>query len=228
MLDLEYLKSYVGKTWNRKTELDLDKFRFENRMRQFSLQPLNCVVVCNNQSKNEIKGIGVNKPHDLIMDNFGIYFASLFKVVNNTLVQISIKNVAGTSRNLSIWTATATTAYYNAINANKGCKLKIGEGGAAVLRTQTALNNDFDAGNEANYISISTNTYNSAVGVATYQGVVIASNSGDILESGFFMDWYQTSTGAVETFMMSREILNEAIPFVSGDPILVKYDWLLS
>ncbi len=186
-------------------------------------------------SKGKIESVGINKPDDLILNNFGYWLAALIQPPTSwaggtTYASTTLKDTANTSRTVATY-ANACSIYAGTFNyagtaQNTGTYLQVGSGTTTAARADYNIETAFGTAPESGVFSTAVGSY--AAGYISFSGAVTAGGSGTVNETGFFGKWiYGTPNSAVEVdvanFMLFHDNLETGQPFTAGQTINCSY-----
>jgi hypothetical protein len=224
------LEDYKGKTLNNRIQNELDKYALEQRLKannnnsMFGVQSM--VIIGAKKHGDMIKSVGVSKPNDLILNNFGNFWAALFTALNNSAIPFTMRDITDSEFTYRTYRETSTNPRtYNEGGANLGSQIGIGSGTTEPVRSNTDIETYFGSSPESTRQNTSTGGWNTDNGHVTYVYAITAGGSGTIRETATFGVWKEIN-GNVKTNMLTREVLDTFQDFSATDPISVKYTWI--
>ena len=218
---------FLGKEWKddvRGATLDqriIDQCLKANSKRASKGNILTENVLCFiTDKKNEIKELGLNKPNDLMTNNFGNFLAGFFTYARNTArtSYAVMKEVDGSSLSLPVW-ITATSDF--PIQASH---IRVGSGSTAPARTDYKIETPFTTSCEADYATTSEGSFFNTQ-MATIVSLACG-GSGTIRETGMFFRMQYTSSFQYY-FLMFHDALAPEVTFTAGQTAHVVYGVVL-
>jgi hypothetical protein len=168
-------------------------------------------------SKGKIESVGINKPDDLILDNFGYWLAGIYrKPVLLASTSVSLKDTSNTS--LAVYTYDSSFPFST---GTSGTVIKVGSDDTAPARDDYNITAAFGTSPESDYIDTNTGSY--AATHATFSGSVTAGGAGTTKETGVYGLWRSTGAGILYYFMLFHDILDTPQAFTAGQIINVSY-----
>jgi len=225
MINQELLK-YIGYTKNSKTLNDIHKELKENRINNLNYSPKYlpmALVTTHEKDSTEIKNIGASIPTDLIMDNFGEWFAKMFKAVTTGSQNVTLVDSGGVNRIIRTF-KNFGAQYFSKSNVTVGTGIKAGQSSTAPART------DFELGSllpspEGDIRSTTTGAFNSGLGqVKASSSTTGALANGTVRETGLFVSWQDTGATS-RIFLLAHDSISPSVSFVIGQFINVEYTW---
>lgn len=229
----DYLKEFVGKTYNRKTLNHVNSF-YRDRFGKFSARSLDkfSLVACLEPSKRyqEILGLGGSSllQHsktkeiipNLILDNFGKALACLFSNAAN--VQ-PVKDVTNTTRNINFYRSTNNVGD----RAAQFVDIKLGSGALAPTRGDYEIQTPLTTAPESNHLTINAGAY-TVSNTVIYQGDANPTGgTGTVNEIGTYGNWIDGNTGLIYYFLLAHDAISPGVPFTSGRLLRGSYTWQL-
>ncbi len=230
----------LGLTFNKRLEQAIHKkaraeaaeFLLERMQRglpiHLRLHETACVAVTD--KKKKILDVGLNKPNDLVLDNFGTFLTGLLRAPQLGDTRVSLNNLSGVGRLCTMWGFQPSTSYNMSFNVYcqyqcntpMGCFVQVGSGATAAARSNVAIETAFGTAPESGRFGASNSSYGGGtLGIAGSTG---AGGAGTIREAGlFFVCFYSTGGSVYDTFMFFHDILGAPVAFVAGNTIIVSY-----
>ena len=174
------------------------------------------VAVAILNSKGRIESVGINKPDDLILDNFGKWIAGMFRPgIPLSITTVSLKDDSNTSRDIYTYT---NTAYFN--YGSSGTVIKVGSGTTTPERDDYTIETPFGTAPESGYIDTNTGSY--ANTHATFSASTTAGGNGTVNETGVYGYW-RDSGSTTRYFMLFHDLLDTGQSFTAGQIINISY-----
>lgn len=218
-------KQFLGYTFSKRLEQRMLREHTERMLKEVDHKIFECAIVSVLDKRRRIKGIGLNVPNDLILDNFGTWLAGLIRApADSTGPAVSLKDAAGTSRTLNIYGRGAASVqifnHSDTTTPSLGTQLQVGSGTTPAARTDYAITTPFTVVPESDRFATGPGSY--AAGAISLSGAITAGGSGTANETGFFAVWNDT-TPAARTIMLFHDILAAGVAFTAGKIINVSY-----
>jgi len=206
------LKQLIG----HPTPKNLDEIIRESIKLRDPFQHFSTVII---SQGDIIKGIAQSKPNNLILDNFGLLLAGIFRTPVALLgPAIVLNDDTDTVRDVFAMGVTAST--FNAVAAQAlGSSIKVGSGTTAATRADFDIETAFIVAPEDAAFDTGPGAY--AAGSIAIAGAIISGGAGTINETGMFGVW--SHIGALARFMLFHDILVAGEAFVLGNTITVAY-----
>jgi len=181
------------------------------------------VAVAVTDQKHMVLEAEINHPNDLILDNFGEFWAAhLHGVEQTTTTSIaSLVDDANVSQNLLIYGDASIYGMWNHHTYEPGVVLAVGSGSSAAARDDYCIETPFGSSPEDSYFNCGNGSY--AAGYISTVGSVSAGGSGTVNEVGLFLKAVNWTAMILKTFMLFHDILGSGIPFSAGNIINVSY-----
>lgn len=168
-----------------------------------------------------IKGISQSKRNNLIVDNFGVLLAGLFKTQTTTKTEVTLQDEGDTGRTVCTYgTWAASARNFNNYTTSSGTKLKMGSGVTAATRGDYDIETDLPTSPEDDFFGSGTGSY--AGGAVSIGAALTAGGNGTINEVGLFGYWHDNNT-SVYNFMLLHDILTSGEAYVIGNTLTVAY-----
>ena len=164
-------------------------------------------------SKGKIESVGINKPDDLILDNFGSWLAKIYRTPVYAASAASLKDITNTARDVLTYNND-----YGFANYGCGTNIGIGSGTTTADRADYNIETAFGTSPESTVFGTTTGSY--AAGYISFSGAVTAGGSGTVNETGVFGFWYYSSYA---NFMLFHDNLETGQPFTAGQTINCSY-----
>ncbi len=221
------LNSLIGRSFNEKSKFQAEKILSEIHSRAQS-RTVSKTALCYILDKDEIKGVGgstLMKTKDgkivsnLILDNFGVWLAAIFRKNVGGNLAITMPDDGGVIRNVHIYNL---SPLFNSGLGNSGSALKVGSGTTAPTRSDFEIETDFVASPEnLDFALGSSPTYFSGPGNFQSAGSIIAGGSGTVNESVHELIF--NAQAVQRTFTIFRDIITPAQAFLAGQTIALSY-----
>jgi len=217
----QLLLEYRGKTFSDKLKESIQKHLVENRIKQMKyenkLLPMCLVCV---QEKKEIKSIGCSIPSDLINDNFGRMFASLFRPQATGVTNFTIQDQGNTSRTMRHYNSNP-----NAFNNSGNRFIQIGSGNTTPTRQDFNIENAFSNGGAEDVKQFFSNAgYNPVTGQIKQSVTFNATGAGVIAETTDVQNGLDAG-GINRGWIWNRDLISPTSSFIGGQQIFVEYTW---
>lgn len=218
---------------NEKHQRELQMMRMEHDLTEMKagrmqLRPQHLcegsiVTALKSTTQPKIREIGFNTPDDMIMANFGSWFASLIQPPSGVnVVGYTMADISNTSRAtiVSAGVGYSPSGYtFNGSNS-AGTQIQFGSGTTAPTRTnyamQTPLGNAPENARFPSGSAVYANLY------VTFGNVIVAGGSGTINEIGMFGYWLWSG---LNTFLLARDVLGAGVSYVAGNPLVGTFTW---
>jgi len=216
------LQELIGETKTPKLIDDCYKIYKENLYKKFpqyfEKQNTKMFSLVSITEKNEIKGIGMSKVDDLLLDNWGIFLNGF---IGGTGSDITLTRSGGATNQLRLWGAGGS---FNTTNAGAlGSRIAVGTG------VTPATRQDFNI--EAGTLNLISGNggYNSGLGKVDIPANLVSTSSFLLSETGLFGVWiFNPTSPLIDSFMLSRDNISPAVSVIIGQSINVDYQLLLS
>ncbi len=222
----DLLNSLIGQSFNQKSKFEAYKILTEIHSKAQD-RSIGKMALCYIVDKNEVLGVGGSTllkdkkgkiVSNLILDNFGILLAGLFKGGSGEK-SVVIKDVGGI--NQTLFAVATVSIKFNQQNATK-ILLAVGSGSLAPARTDFKIQTAFGTAPESLSFDTGIPVYNSGLGNFKSLGSIIAGGSGTINESVLNPNWVN-SGGAIKNFTIFRDIISPGQSFIAGQSITLEY-----
>lgn len=174
-----------------------------------------------NPKTHKILDAAINKPNDLILDNFGLWFAGL---IRNPVVGASgttCKDIANANKVVLCFGQQAGSAYnFNLSAYATGSYVQVGKGQTPPLRSNYNIETAFGTAPESGVFGSGAGSY--AAGTISFSASVTAGGSDTAYETGFFGRWID-QTQALVTIMLFHDLLASGVPFTPGKLLVTSY-----
>ena len=215
-------KKFLGKIFSKRLESRLLREHTERMLKEVDRRIFESVVVSVLDRKGRIKGIGLNVPNDLILDNFGLLLASLIRAPVAAVTAFNMTDVTGAVKSFNSYSSGGASAYTfnNSLTAAiaLGTQLQVGSGTTAPSRGDYCIETAFVTAPESGRFATGIGSY--AAGAISFSGAITAGGSGVVNETGFFAIWRNLAT---PTVMLFHDVLAAGVPFTAGKIINVSY-----
>jgi len=224
----ESLNSLIGQSFNQKSKFEAERILDEiHSVAQDRL--IGKKTLCYATDKGEIKGVGGSTllkdrktgqiVSNLVLDQFGIFLAGIFKSRTTGVNTIIIKDTGGTDRSVRMYSSTGTFNEGTPI----GMEVQIGSGTTPPVRTDVFLETPFITTPEAGaFAAVSNPVWNSGQGTFKYAATISAGDSGTINEAIMRAAWGDI-VPQVKIFTLFHDAISPGVVFVSGQSITVEY-----
>lgn len=175
-------------------------------------------VFCAIGHKNKIADIAINKPNDLILNNFGAWMAGHFRPVSNALTNITVTDWTNVSRTASSYGQGSNSIV--CMNNNIGTMMQVGSSTTAPARTDYTIGTAFATAPESAAFNTTTGSWGG--GSASFSGAISAGGNGTVNETGVQLRFCDTA-GALQTCMLMHDKLASGVAFTAGQTITVSY-----
>lgn len=240
----DYLKNFVGYTAKQKVLMDAHKFILEqHRKYQNGFGMPKVVISCIDPKTNEILGLGGSSlllhkktgkiVPDLILNNFGIYFAGSFRAVGGGTTTVVLKDDGAVDRNVRTYSADTGTSLSTATNGvgaavTLGTKIKMGSGTTTPARADTAIQTALATAPESGYLDTNSGGWTVNNTVIYQADANPTGGSGTVNEAGTFGEWTHTLTSTSKAdFMLTRDAVSPGVAFTAGKLLRAAYTWTL-
>ena len=224
----DLLNSLIGQSFNKKSKFEAEKIL--NEIHSIAQdRTINKKALCYILDKNEIKGVGGSTlikdkngkiVSNLILDQFGIMLAAVFKFFGATSHVFTIKDELGVLQSMRSY---STANVFNNLSGNQGQNFQVGSGTTPPARTDFVIETPFGTPPESSAIQPTTNpVYVSGLGNFKTAGLITAGGSGTINESVMRMVWEQNAA-VNKMFILFRDIISPAQAFVAAQAIALEY-----
>jgi len=226
----DLLNSLIGQSFNQKSKFEAEKILNEIHSKA-QARSIGKMALCYVLDKNEILGVGGSTllkdkktgeiVSNLILNQFGIWLAGMFHRFTGGTTSRVIRDITNTNRTINVYSSIAT---YNLILAGSlGLQLQVGAGSTAPARTDFNIETPFGTAPESTpKIPISDGAFNSGLGNFKTNISISAGGSGTVNESVVNFSW-RDSFGTTRGFVVFRDIISPAVPFVVGQTIALEY-----
>jgi len=160
----------------------------------------------------------------MILDQAGIWLASLFKKTDGSILAMPlIKDTGGVNRNFFSYGNNTARPFNNSGLGSLGMQVRVGSGSTIPARTDFSISSPFVVAPESNDFNATTNpVWNSGLGNFKYLGSLTAGGAGTINESILLGNWLDNSD-IVRKLALFRDIISPAKSFVIGQSIALEY-----
>jgi len=175
------------------------------------------------EPKGIIKGIGQSKRNNLILDNFGIWLAAMFRapVINVTKTVVLVGDDGANNDVCTYGKAAAGKTPFLCETTTVGTRIFIGSGVVAATRADFHVTTPFIVAPEDDFFDSGTGSYGAgSVGIA---GAIVSGGAGTVNEVGMYGRWYEETGDTEDDHMLFHDILVSGEAFVLGETITVTY-----
>jgi len=224
----QLLEDFKGKTKTQKLLDDIGKIYKENLRKEFpkyfEKESTKSYCIITTLENTEIKNIGMSKIDDLLLDNWGQIMGLMF--LTTTQKAGIVKDIAGNLENIRFWGNgnNQRTIYFAQAGATAGMLIKTGTSASTPQRS------DFNLNALTQTMISSNGAYNSGLGKVTMPSSKVSTINETIAEAGLFQLGNLAFGNSVnqDTFMISHDLINPAVPVTIGQAINVDYQYILS
>ena len=225
----EYLLDYIGKSKTEKLSQDLRKYANECNLKKSISLPMSLVCVLP-PLDNEIMGLGMSVPNDLILDNFGFYLAGII----GRATPINLIDDSGVARSRIFKQSSTLGMFANTqrdfapnVPLTCGWAFKLGSGTTEPERDDFAIETDLPNSPENAYQPTLQGSHNSGLGtVNVVKNYPNASGSGVIKEMGLFDSLSNFNLVPNSTIhMMTHDLIDPVVPYSVGQIINLELIW---
>jgi len=227
----DLLNSLIGQSLNQKSKFEAEKILNEIHLKAQS-RLIGKKALCYVTDKNEIKGVGgstlLQDPKtgqivsNVILDQFGIFLAGIFKRRTGGANTVSIKDITNASQTLNIWNSSATFCLASPVSG-VGYEVQVGSGTTVPARTDFNIETAFGTSPESlKFSAVSNPVWNSGQGSFKYAATISAGGSGTINET-IQLALKATAAVGIKTFAVFRDSISPGVAFVASDTITVEY-----
>jgi len=170
--------------------------------------------------KGKIESVGINKPDDLILDNFGYWLAGLIRTPVQASTSVTLKDSSNTNRTVAIFATSGNYPFNMYFYQKCGTQLMVGSNATTATRADYTVGTAFGTAPESGLFDTSTGSY--AAGYISFSGAVTAGGSGTVNETGFYGYWAGNSADSY-SFMLFHDNLETGQPFTAGQTINCSY-----
>jgi hypothetical protein len=169
----------------------------------------------------KILDAAINKPNDLILDNFGKWLAALIKTPVNNANAFTMVDTGGATRTFYAYgTSSGSYWYFNYSGAYTGTYLQVGKGQTAAQRSNTNIQTAMGTAPESTVFGTGNGSY--AAGNISFSSAITAGGADTIYETGFFGYWYDT-VATLRTIMLFHDLLQSGVAFTAGKSLVTSY-----
>jgi len=161
-----------------------------------------------------IKGIGFNEPFDLMLNNFGLWFAMLVSTPGATPT-CTVTDTGNNARTLQAYGGNV----FDNVNS-MGTRLQLGSSSTTPARTDIAIGTALPTAPESGVFGSGAGSY--ASGVVSWSASVTAGGAGTVRESGFF-GYFGDNVGTLRTIMLFHDLISPVVPYVAGNVLTCSY-----
>lgn len=248
----EWLKNYRGHTFSDRLQSEIIKGVFEEHAKfKYNIPFLKngiyeqlgkkCLIACIEPNTKELLSVGSSSLlkdestgmiiDNLILDNFGIFFARLFIPPAAAVgADISLKDDGGVARNYKMYnggnTGDSTFNFVIGTACAMGTQIKMGSGSSAVARTDFKIQTSLPSPPESGYLNTNDGAY-TAQNTVIYQGDANSTGGGStVREAGSFGVWEHSGVPcALAKIMISHDAISPVVPYTSGKLLRGAYIW---
>ena len=171
---------------------------------------------CSN-NKGKILDIAINMPNDLILDNFGNFYAAIVRTPVSATATFTLNDIAPSAQTVAVYQQyTASILNYT----GGGTQLQVGKGTTTPLRTNTSIETAMGTAPESTRFGTGAGSY--ANGYISFAAAITAGGADTVNETGYFNYGFNTA-GAFKTFMMFHDKLGAGVSFVAGNTLTTSY-----
>ena len=211
-------RQFIEARFTRRLQERLMAEHTERLRREINQRIFESVVVSVLDSKGRIRGLGLNEPKDLILDNFGAWLAGLIRApVATAWKSCSMVDNGGIARTVYLY------YFLGVFNAHEtrslGTNIRVGSGATPPARSDYAIETPFETPPENAVFPTGDGSY--AAGAISFSGSITAGGSGTIREVGFYGHWIDVDQ-ITRDFMLFHDLVS-AVGFTAGQAITVAY-----
>jgi len=222
----DLLNSLIGQSFNQRTKFEAEKILTEIHSKAQD-RSIGKMVLCYVHDKGEIKGVGGSTllkdkktgeiKSNLILNNFGIFLAGLFKG-DNLAKSVTLQDQSNVARIINIY---AGGNFFNAILVG-GMDLRIGSGSTPPAGTNFNVETPFGTAPENINFASSNPVFNLGLRNFKYAGAITAGGSGTINESVTRAVW-DDNGNVSRGWTLFRDIISPSVSFIIGQTIALEY-----
>jgi len=219
------LLEHIGKTKTDNLIRDIQKEYFEQRQKKFENknETINPMSVVSAIKDGEIKSLGMSCISDLLLDNWGKFYACFLGRTNQQVMQ----DISNITRNFN-WSG--TNRMWNNQYNSCGTSVQIGQGATPAQITDYGINTPFVGGIESTRRSTGIGFYTvglSTANVSTHWSPM--SQNGSIAETVFFLNMRDESGATItRVIAISRDNISPVVNFSIGEQVNVDYSFLFN
>ena len=227
MLHNEYLLDFIGKSKTNKLNSEIEKFVAENNSCFY--KPMSIIDV-HKPNQNEILGLGISIPNDLILDNFGIWLSHFIGCIGttnsmkddgNTIRQIRLPHNNGSMSNTVRIDQVPPNPDFNPLG---GTYFRLGDSDVSPLRTDFNVGSTLPNSPESSLQGTNVGGFNSGLGTVTASKTYPSTSGvGIIKELGTFIRFNENTIG--RNYMLSHDLISPVVNYGIGDIINVEIKW---
>lgn len=221
------LKSLIGRSYNQKSKFEAEKILTEIHSIA-TLRTISKMALCYVTDKDEIKGVGgstllKNKKtgevvSNLILNNFGLFLAAMFKPEITSNVAASLLDTVGGTDIVNLY---GGTLFNN--NNFAGMSIQVGQGITPPARTDFVIETVFGTAPESARVVLTGNpVYSTSSFNFKCLSSFNAGGVGTISESMLLARW-DDSLSASGIYALFHDAISPAVSFVIGQSIAVEY-----
>jgi len=219
------LLQYKGYTAKEKVISDCHKILQENKLKELGYLPRpneSCLITVLDKNKEEILGIGGSKPSDLILDNWGTWWALMGGVNNGFFFP---KQTNGSTANNFKSKGTTQNWYNFTLSATAGTRIQVGSGATPPTRADFFVDTAFGTSPESVSFNTPIGGYNSGLGQISYGASIGATGgSGTVAEAITILVF--VDLGNISRAMaITRDLISPTVGFSPANFINVNYIW---
>ena len=223
----DLLNSLIGQSFNQRTKLEAYKILTEIHSKAQD-RSIGKMALCYIVDKNEVLGVGGSTLlkdkngkiiSNLILDNFGIFLAGIFKAFLGGTKTVLLRST--TVPNEAVNTYGGNLFGITAVNF--GSFLQVGSGSTPPSRSDFNIETAFGTAPESVALTgVSDPVFNSGLGNFKYSVSIQAGGAGTINESVSFLK-FTTNVFNFRSFAMFRDIISPSASFIAGQTIALEY-----
>ena len=172
-----------------------------------------------------IKKIGVSKPNNLILDNFGTWFAGLFHQSTSTWFSVNLKeNITGSTDAVGMIDggSVGTYSFCHAVGAHlNGTRIQVGSGTTAPARADYKIETAFGTAPESAVFETGAGSY--AAGSMSVAGSITAGGAGTVNETVLFGHWFNEEHNNALDYALFHDAISPGVPFIAAQDITDTY-----
>jgi len=229
----DLLNSLIGKSFNQKSKFEAEKILSEihSKAQYRSIDKMGLCYIVDNDTIMNVGGSSLlqekktGKIHsNLIMNNFGILLAALFKKFDPENQIVTVKDVFNVDQSVSVYGTAGIWTINNGNTLSIGVVLKVGSGITPPIRTNFEVETAFlTAPESGNMNATSDPVYNTGLANFKYVASISAGGSGTVNEGVLKLGLRRTGGGARVDTVCFRDILSPAGPFTIGQTIAYEF-----
>ena len=225
-MENQQLLQHIGKTKTDKLLLEIKKEFLEIKHKQFGVvdNQIDPISIVTTEKDKEIQGIGMSCINDLLLDNFGKWFAMAFGGSVQTMNDIS--NVARAFRGTA-----GTNRFSNDQYNVTGSQMMIGQGLTPAALTDFYIETPFSNGGleDSRHSTVDGVYFTGLKEAKTTIQIAPTAGSGSVSETIFLFVMRDDTGAQVARYVtISRDNISPVVPFVMGNQINVEYSFIFN